>query len=58
MYKKLNNIKNQIEEIVLKEMAKIIGMALPTIRKNVQILKNNGTLIRIREGSTKKVYGL
>ena len=56
---KLNNTQKQILELIKnnssitqKEMAEQIGMALPTIRKNVQILKNKGILIR--EGATKK----
>ena len=56
---KLNNTQTQIinlirdnPSITQKEMSEIIGMALPTIRKNVQILKNKGILIR--EGATKK----
>lgn len=56
---KLNNTQIQIinlirdnPSITQKEMSEIIGMALPTIRKNVQILKNKGILIR--EGATKK----
>ncbi|MBR0351105.1 MAG: winged helix-turn-helix transcriptional regulator, partial [Clostridia bacterium] len=56
---KLNNTQIQIlslikdnPSITQKEMAEKIGMALPTIRKNVQILKNKGILIR--EGATKK----
>ena len=56
---KLNNTQTQIinlirdnPSITQKEMSEIIGMALPTIRKNVQILKSRGILIR--EGATKK----
>lgn len=56
---KLNNTQTQIinlirdnPSITQKEMSEIIGRALPTIRKNVQILKNKGILIR--EGATKK----
>ena len=33
-------------------MADEIGVAMPTIRKNIQILKNKDILIR--EGATKK----
>ncbi len=56
---RLNNTQKQILELIKenssitqKEMAEQIGMALPTIRKNVQILKNKGILTR--EGATKK----
>lgn len=38
--------------ITQKEMAEKIGMALPTIRKNIQILKSKGIITR--EGATKK----
>ena len=38
--------------ITQREMADEIGVAMPTIRKNIQILKNKNILIR--EGATKK----
>lgn len=47
----LNLIKSN-PSITQREMANRIGVAMPTIRKNVQILKNKDILIR--EGATKK----
>ena len=56
---KLNNTQIQMinlirdnPSITQKEMAEKIGMALPTIRKNIQILKNKEIITR--EGATKK----
>ncbi|MEI3395077.1 MAG: ATP-binding protein [Clostridia bacterium] len=56
---KLNNTQIQMinlikdnPSITQKEMAEKIGMALPTIRKNIQILKNKDIITR--EGATKK----
>ena len=47
----LNLIKSN-PNITQREMADEIGVAMPTIRKNIQILKNKDILIR--EGATKK----
>ena len=56
---KLNNTQIQMINLIRdnpcitqKEMAEKIGMALPTIRKNIQILKNKEIITR--EGATKK----
>ena len=47
----LDLIKNN-PSITQREMANEIGVAMPTIRKNIQILKSKDILIR--EGATKK----
>lgn len=56
---KLNNTQEKILELIQKdasitqkEMAEIIGLAMPTIRKNIGILKNKKIISR--SGSTKK----
>lgn len=56
---KLNNTQEKILELIKKdasitqkEMAEIIGLAMPTIRKNIGILKNKKIISR--SGSTKK----
>lgn len=50
--RKILNLIKSNPSITQREMANKIGVAMPTIRKNIQILKNKDILIR--EGATKK----
>ena len=50
--KRILNLIKSNPNITQREMADEIGVAMPTIRKNIQILKNKDILIR--EGATKK----
>ena len=52
IYQKRKKVLKENASITQREMAQIIGLAMPTIRKNIGILKKKNIISRI--GSTKK----